>query len=58
MTALKKDYGPASRNWSPLFLKLWTLRDEGHAIYDGEECAVSGNWVTCEECAFLSANVG
>ena len=46
MSTQNKDYGPASRNWSPLFLKLWTLRDEGHAIYDGEECA------------FLSANVG
>lgn len=58
MTAMKNEYGLNRLDENPFMLNLWRLRDSGHAIYDGEECGVSGNWVTCEECALLSANIG
>ena len=42
----------------PFFLELWELRNLGHAIYDGEQCEVTGDWTTCKECELLSANIG
>jgi hypothetical protein len=42
---------------NPFFAELWKLRSLGHAIYDGEQCEVTGDWTTCKECELLSANV-
>ncbi len=47
-----------ARNWSPLFAELRTLRDAGHAIYDGEPCTVTGDPDSCGSCALLSAHIG
>jgi hypothetical protein len=58
MTAPKNEYGLAWLDSEPFILSLWRLRDKGHAIYQGEECAVTGDADTCDECALLSANIG
>lgn len=42
----------------PFFSELWELRNLGHAIYDGEQCEVTGDWTTCKECKTLSENIG
>ena len=42
----------------PFTLKLWRIRDAGHAIYDGEKCAVTGDPDTCELCSLLSEHIG
>ena len=52
------EYGLAWLDRDPFTLSLWRWRDEGHAIYKGEECKVTGDVETCSLCALVAENLG
>jgi hypothetical protein len=54
----RNEYGIEWLDRDPFILSLWRIRDAGHAIYDGEPCAVTGDPDTCDLCALLSAHIG
>lgn len=52
------EYGLAWLDRDPFTLSLWRWRDEGHSIYQGEECKVTGDVETCTLCALVAKNLG
>jgi hypothetical protein len=58
MAAPKNEYDLSWLDSDPFMLSLWRLRDAGHALYQGERCAVSGDPETCEACTLLSNHIG
>ncbi len=52
------EYGLAWLDRDPFMLSLWRWRDEGHAIYEGDECKVTGDVDSCSLCALLAKHIG